>query len=105
MKTEIDQYLAQQKRIIESTKRIISGTKRIIDAGNQFVKDHLEFIQETRARLEQQNQRLRGREQGKKGFDFQMESEFLKLEQGNFSADFQQKLIANFSALNIKSYG
>ncbi len=48
---EIDQYLAQQKRIIESTKRIISGTKRIIDAGSQFVKDHLEFIQETRARV------------------------------------------------------
>ncbi len=90
MQTEIDYYLAEQNELLSQQNAFLMQE-------NSSLKTTLDLYKKLQQDLNNKISNLEEENETRKELISQMKLEFLKLEQGNFSADFQQKLIANFS--------
>ena len=88
MQTEIDYYLAEQNELLSQQNAFLMQE-------NSSLKTTLDLYKKLQQDLNNKISNLEEENETRKELISQMESEFLKLEQGNFSADFQQKLIAS----------
>ncbi|MDW5429270.1 hypothetical protein R7J51_23355, partial [Acinetobacter baumannii] len=84
MQTEIDYYLAEQNELLSQQNAFLMQE-------NSSLKTTLDLYKKLQQDLNNKISNLEEENETRKELISQMESEFLKLEQGNFSADFQQR--------------
>src|SRR5574344_1876678 len=97
MKTEIDQYLAQQNELLNQQNELLVEQNASLMQEISSLKTTLNLYKKLEQDLNNKISDLEEENRVRKDLISQMKSKISQLEHGNFSAEFQQKLIANFS--------
>ena len=97
MQTEIDQYLAQQNELLNQQNKLLAEQNALLMQQVDSLKNVLNSYDKLNQGLNNKINSLETENETKKELISAMKLELLKLEQGKFSEEYQQKLLNNWN--------
>ena len=98
MQTEIDQYLAQQNELLNQQNKLLAEQNALLSQRIDSLKNILNSHNELEQVLNNKINSLETENEMLKELISAMKSELLKLEQGKFSQEYQQRYLNNWSS-------